>query len=83
MKSDTGLVYTTRFKVVVMELVTKSTTLLLKAYPQVDALSIGIAVLATQDQTLFTTSWTTLTTSKLFSISITENILTILFPLAA
>ena len=72
MKSDTGLVYTTRFKVVVMELVTKSTTLLLKACPQVDALSIGIAVLATQDQTLFTTSWTSQTMSKL-PLDITSN----------
>ena len=45
MKSDTGLVYTTRFKVVVMELVTKSTTLLLKAYPRLAILLVAILAL--------------------------------------
>ena len=83
MRLDTGLVSITPSRVAAMEVVTKSTTLLLKVYPQVDALSIGIAVLATQDQTLFITSWTTLTTSKLFLNLNHQNILTILFPLAA
>ena len=64
MKSDTGLVSITPSKVAATAVVTRSTTLLPKPYPQGVAMFNVTVVPVTLDWTPFTTSWTSLTTSK-------------------
>ena len=65
MRLDTGLVSITPSRVAAMEVVTKSTTLPPKPYPQRVAMFSVIVVPMTLDWTPSTTSWISLTEGKL------------------